>query len=301
MPKHPSRLLAALEVVLVTMIWATSYVFGKLTLAELGPLTMAGLRFFGGFLILLPWLLRRNGRKAFTLPKTQWIHLALLGLCCYLIGNGAMYWSLRLLPATTVSFLMGWITLLVLVGGVIWLKERPTGRQLAGIFVALAGLMLFFSGGFQRGEPQGLAVITIALLGFAAYGLLGRRAARDRMTDTLTLTAVPLAVGGGALLLIALPLEGWPQASPLTWGLVIWMAIVNTALGYVLYNHALQTLSAFEMNVLLNLSPVWTALFGWLLLGEVLTPWKWAGMLIVFAGIALVQSSAPRLTIPPPD
>jgi drug/metabolite transporter (DMT)-like permease len=71
--------------------------------------------------------------------------------------------------------------------------------------------------------------------------------------------------------------------------LVLWLAAVNTALGYVLYNHALQSLTAFEMNVLLNLSPIWTALMGWLLLDEILTTLQVAGMVVVILGVMLVQ------------
>lgn len=91
------------------------------------------------------------------------------------------------------------------------------------------------------------------------------------------------------MLLVALPLEGLPHASPATWGLVLWLAAVNTALGYILYNHALQVLTAFEMNVMLNLSPLWTALMAWFLLGERLSLWQWVGMVIVVVGVALVQ------------
>jgi drug/metabolite transporter (DMT)-like permease len=112
---------------------------------------------------------------------------------------------------------------------------------------------------------------------------------RGQKVDTLSLTAIPLALGGGCLLLVALPLEGLPHASPVTWGLVLWLAAVNTALGYILYNHALQVLTAFEMNVMLNLSPVWTALMAWFLLGERLSLLQWIGMVIVIVGVMLVQ------------
>ncbi len=88
---------------------------------------------------------------------------------------------------------------------------------------------------------------------------------------------------------IAIPLEGIPNASPQTWGLVLLLAAINTALGYVLYNHALQSLQAFEMNVLLNLSPIWTALLGWLLLDEILSSTQWAGIFVVITGVMLVQ------------
>jgi len=43
------------------------------------------------------------------------------------------------------------------------------------------------------------------------------------------------------------------------------------------------------MNVMLNLSPIWTALIAWFLLGERLLLWQWMGMVIVVVGVALVQ------------
>ena len=99
-----------------------------------------------------------------------------------------------------------------------------------------------------------MAILSIGLISFTLFGVLGREAARGRKVDTLYLTAIPLALGGGLLLLVALPLEGLPHASPGTWGLVLWLAAVT--LGYILYNRALQSLTTFEMNVLLNLSPL---------------------------------------------
>jgi len=185
--------------------------------------------------------------------------------------------------------MMSTITLLVLFGSILWLKEIPTRLQTVGILVTLGGTALFFLVGLKPGEPLGMAILSIGLISFTLFGVLGREAARGQKVDTLSLTAIPLALGGGLLLLVALPLEGLPHASPGTWGLVLWLAAVNTALGYILYNHALQVLTAFEMNVMLNLSPLWTALMAWFLLSERLLLWQWIGMVIVVVGVALVQ------------
>ena len=285
MPRQPSRALALLEALLVSMVWGSSFIFVKLALTDLGPLTIGGLRYFIGFACLLPFLRRHN----FSLTRPQWLRMALLGFSAYTLANGAMFWALRFLPATTGSFLMSLITVTVLFGGVIWLREIPNRIQIFGICIVLAGMLLFFSPGLKPGEPIGLAIFMLALLGFTLFGLLSRVAVIDRQVDTLTLTALPLAIGGGLLLAIALPLEGIPSASLRTWGLVLLLAALNTALGYVLYNHSLQSLQAFEMNVLLNLSPVWTVLLGWILLGETLFNPQWAGMLVVLVGIMLVQ------------
>jgi len=286
MSSKPSHPLALAEALLVNVIWASSFVFVKMALPDLGPLTIGGLRFFLGFLILLPFLWR-NGKVS--LLPAQWLRLFLIGLSAYTIGNGAMFWALEYLPATTVSFLMGLITVLVLLGSIFWLKEFPNRIQTIGFLVALVGMAIFFSPGFRPGELLGLAILAIGLLGFTLFSLLGRDIARAQQVDTLILTAIPLALGGGLLLLIALPLEGWPSAPIQTWGLVLWLAGVNTAPGYILYNHSLQALTAFEMNVILNLTPLWTAVIAWFLLGERLTALQWIGMVVVILGVILAQ------------
>ena len=139
------------------------------------------------------------------------------------------------------------------------------------------------------GDPIGLAIYALAVLGFGYFAILSRIAALDPKIDTITLTALPLAIGGGLLLAIAIPFEGFPSASLRTWGLVLVLTVVNTALGYVLYYHALQKLQAFEMNVMLNLTPIGTAILGWLLLDELLTGTQWAGISVVITGAVLVQ------------
>lgn len=285
MPRQPSRALALLEALLVSMVWASSFIFVKMALTELGPLTIGGLRYFLGFACLLPFLRRRR----FSLTRAQWLRMALIGFSAYTLANGALFWALRFLPATTGSFLMSLITVTVLLGGIIWLREIPNRVQAVGILIVLAGIALFFSPGLKPGEPLGLAIFALALLGFTSFGLLSRIAAIDRQIDTLTLTALPLAIGGGLLLAIAVPLEGLPSASLRTWGLILFLATINTALGYVLYNHALQSLQAFELNVLLNLAPIWTALLGWVLLDEILNSKQWAGIFVVMTGVVLVQ------------
>lgn len=288
--KKPSRATALVQAVVVNLVWATSFLFAKIALEELGPLTIGGLRYFIGFLILLPMVLRSG--QVFPQTRGHWLRMTLIGLSAYTIGNGAMFWSLRYLPATMVSFLNGVIPLLILVGGILWLKEAPSLLQGIGITLSLGGLWLFFSSGLQPGEPLGLALLGIGLLSFTLFGLLGREAARDQKVNTLALTAWPLAIGGGLMLFLGLALEGIPRASPPTLGLVLWLAVVNTALAYLLYNHSLQVLTAFEMNIMLNLSPLWTALMAWALLGEALTGWQWIGMAIVMAGVGLAQKRA---------
>ncbi len=286
--EKPSRTVAIAEGVLATLIWASSFVFVKIGLDYMGPLTIAGLRYFLASLLLLPFVIRRENTKR---PWTSsiWLRLFLIGFSAYAIGNGAMFWGLKYLPATTASIMMSFSPLLILFAATLWLKEIPTRRQLMGVMVALAGSVLFFSTGLRVGEPLGLEIVAVGLLGFLFFGILGREIAREQKVDTLSLTAIPLAFGGGLLLLVALPLEGLPTFSVTGWGIVLLLAVVNTAFAYMLYNHSLQTLTALEMNVLLGLSPLGTAFLAWILLGENLSIIQLVGIATVITGITLVH------------
>ncbi|TFG48852.1 MAG: hypothetical protein E4H33_03445 [Anaerolineales bacterium] len=290
-PKNPApkqKYLAVFVAILVALIWSSTFVIVKIGLETLGPLTIAGSRYSLGALALAPFLLlKRRERKP--VPKNLWIKLILIGISSYTIGNGALFWGLKFIPATTGSFLMGMIPLLVLVGGSLVLKEIPTGWQIFGVLLSLFGSVLFFSGGILPGEPQGIIILAIGLLGFMTFSLLGRGIARKRSLDTLTLTTLPLAIGGLTTVCLALFVEGFPVFNTNAIIIVFWLAFVNTSLGYMLYNHALRELTALEMNMIMNLSPLFTALLSWGFLGERLAGIQIIGMLVMIGGVAFVQ------------
>ena len=281
------------EAVLANAIWASTFVFVKLALAEIGPLTIAGLRYFGGFLLLAPLVARRGAVRS--LPRTAWLRFLFIGLAGYTVGNGALFWGLQHMPSTTGSLMISLTPLPVLGLSIFWLGEKARRGQIVGLIACIAGSVLFLvPGAGSAGEPIGIGLGVVALFSFATFGALGREAARRREVDTLSLTALPLALGGGLLLLLALPLEGAPNFSAQGWAIVLWLAAVNTVLAYLLYNHALKTLTALEMNVLLNLGPIGTALIAWPLLGERLTTQQLAGMIMVVLGVIAVQAGAER-------
>ena len=288
--EKPSRNVAVAEGVLATLIWGSSFVFVKIGLDYMGPLTVAGLRYFLASLVLLPFRgLGHRKKGSPSLSLGLWLQMLFIGVSAYTIGNGAMFWSLKYLPATTGSFLMSLSPLLMLFAAAVWLKEIPTSWQIVGVIISLVGSGLFFASGLQPGETLGLGIVAVGQIGFLFFAISGRKIAREQQVDTLTLTAIPLAFGGGFTLFVALLLEGLPSFSITGWGIVLLLAVVNTAFAYMLYNHSLQTLTALEMNVFLGLSPLGTAFLAWILLGENLSIIQLVGMATVIAGITLVH------------
>ncbi len=295
-PSRPPRLIAAAAALLTTAIWSSSFVFVKLLLTETGPFSIAGLRYFLGSLLMLPWVLKElpSIRR---ISRRGWILLCILGVASYAVGNGIFFWALEYLPANTASFMMGLKPLIVLLAGIVLLKELPTRVQILGIFISLSGSYLFFMNGLTAGAPVGLVIAAVSMFGYSTFGILGRALAKEQQIGTLLRTAIPLAVGGGIMLALALPLEGIPDLSEKGWGLVLILALVNTTLGYLLHNYAIKTLYAFEMDVFLSLAPLGTAGLAWLLLGERLSLNQIAGILVMILGVSLVQLSNTRANL----
>ena len=285
------RLIAILEALAVTVILGSTLVLVKLALNDLGPLTITAIRYSLAFLLLLPFLLVQGNLGHYS--ASLWVRFILLGVSFYVLGNGALYVGLQFIPATTGSLLLSFVPLIVMLAGIFLLREIPTRRQLLGLAAVLGGSALFLSPGLQPGEPLGIAIVAVGLLGNAAFDVLGREVQRRRLTSTLTLTAVPLAIGSLLLVPLAVLIEGVPQAPLSIWAIVFLLAALNTASVYALMNHALKVLAAFELAIIVNLTPLLTALWSWLLLSEKLHWVQVAGILVVILGVLLVERGRP--------
>ncbi|HHR85267.1 MAG TPA: hypothetical protein ENL23_02840 [Candidatus Acetothermia bacterium] len=298
-------LLPVAEVFLAAMIWSSSFVAVKVVLAYTGPFTTGGLRYFIAFLMSIPLLvMKRRPKGQETLPrltKAEWIQLSVMGISQYTIGNAALFFALQTMSATSGSLALSLVPIPVLLFSAIFLHERPRGLQLIGVLIAVVGSLLFFSPGIKTQQPIGLVALSITIVSFSIFPILGRRFARERSLDNITLTSIPLGIGGGALLVLALFVEGLPRMPLQAWGLIIGLASVNTLLAYLLYNHSLQHLTAVQVNVMLNLSPIGTALIAWGALGEHISPFQMAAMFMIIAGASLAQRRIPNRGIEIPE
>jgi len=286
-------LLALGEAFIAMLIWSSTAVGAKMALAYYQPLTIAALRYFIGFLLLFFYLMQRIDTRASLkkLDRKLWLQLATIGVCAYTIGNGLAYYSLQYLPASLVGFSDALIPMLVLVASIFILKEIPTRLQTAGMLICIGGSVLFLLLGGMDYSASGIGFIFlgISILGFVCFNILSRFTARSKQTDTLTMTALPLGFGGGLLVILALSLEGLPAFSVQGTLIITWLTLLNTIVGYLLFNHALRQLMAVQVNAIMALTPLSTAILATLLLGESLNIWQYASMLVVIFGVFMVQ------------
>jgi drug/metabolite transporter (DMT)-like permease len=282
---------AVVEALFVTLLWASSYVLVKIGLEDIPALTFAGLRYtLGAAVLVLVVGARRSHRDIFDLDCRDWVVLVGLGITLYAVTQGAQFVALNYLRAATLSLVLNGTPVLVAAIAAVTLDERPHRRQLFGMAVLLFGVVVYFHPlDLPYGRMIGLAVMAVGLVGNAIGSVLGRASNRTRTLSPLIVTTVSMSVGGLVLLGSGVTVQGMPPLSIANWAIVVWLAVVNTALAFTLWNRTLQRLTAVESSVINNTLLVQIAVLGWLFLGESLGALDIVGLALVSVGALIVQ------------
>ena len=289
--KRLPHLAAVSQALFVTFLWSTSFVLIKVGLKDIPPFTFAGLRYTLAFLCLLPFVLRPANRQLVReLSTHDWRRLVVLGLLYYAITQGSAFFGLNYLPSATISMLLNFTTIIVALLGALWLAERPAGLQWIGVFVNIAGVIVYFyAEPLPADQIVGLVVVAIGVLANAGSSILGRRINREDDIPPLVVTAISMGVGAIVLLVTGLLTESFPRLDPIHWAIVAWLAVVNTAVAFTLWNHTLRVLPAVESSIINNTMLIQVACLSWLFLGEALYWWQVVGMILAGLGTLVVQ------------
>ncbi len=289
--KFSPHVRAVLTALFVTFLWSTSWVLIKFGLQDIPALTFAGLRYFLAFLLLLPFAWRSAAvRRGPKLARRDWLGLAGLGLLYYTITQGSQFLGLVYLPAITFSLLLNGTAVLVAVLGIPLLHEWPAWWQWGGTLVFVGGaLVYFYPLNIPAAQVIGYVIAAVHLLATSLSSILGRGINRGQRLHPLLVTTVSMGVGSVLLLGTGLAVEPWPHLGWVQWGIVLWLAAVNTAVAFTLWNHTLRTLSAMESTLINNTMLIQISVLAWLFLGESLTWVKVGGLVLAAVGALLAQ------------
>lgn len=295
--KDTAHLKAVLQALLVTFLWSTSWVLVKVGLKDIPALTFAGLRYFFAFGALLAITWRGGQLSAIqNLTRRDWVWLGILGLVYYTITQGTQFLALDRLPAVTLSFLLNFTTVVVALMGISLLAEQPNRRQWLGIGIFLVGVVVFFYPVvFPMGRWVGLLIGVMSMLANSVSTILGRFVNRGGRLSARIVTLVSMGVGSSLLLITGILTQGLPTLSIGNWAIVLWLAFVNTAFAFTLWNHTLRELSAVESSILNNTMLIQIALLAWLFLGETISFQQGVGMVIASIGMLMVQLRSSKL------
>ena len=287
----PSHTRAVLQALLVTFLWSTSWVFIKVGLEEIPALTFAGLRYGLAFLLLLPLAFRGEVRRSIArLTRREWLLLIALGVVMYTFTQGAQFLALERLPAQTTSLVLSFSPVVVTLLGALFLAERPTPLQGGGVLLFLVGAFVFlYPASFPAGQVVGLILAVIGLGTNSVGSVLGRYVNRSATLPALTVTIVSMGVVAFLLLGTGIAVQEPPNLSLKSWAIVAWLAVVNTAFAFTLWNLTLRKLSAMESSLINNTMLIQIAILAWVFLGESLGVRQVAGLLLASLGTMVVQ------------
>ena len=214
------------------------------------------------------------------------MRLSVLGVVFYSLTQGAQFVALAFLPAVTLSLILSFSPAAVALLGASFLgrtaDSRPVARSLHSFCSersctsSLSTLPL---------QVIGLVVAVVGLLANSWASLLGRSVNRRGDLHPLLVTVVSMGIGSSLLLAVGFIVEGVPRLDLSGWGIVIWLAVINTALAFTLWNHTLRSLTAIESNLINNTMLIQIAILAWLFLGEPISAREGAGLILAVLGV----------------
>ncbi len=283
---------AVLYAVIACMLWGTVYVAIKVGLNHgLRPLSFAGVRFLIGGLILLA-ASRARGTLGFS-RQVFW-KIALLGLFQTGFQNALFFTGVKLTSAGTAAIFINTQPFFVILLAPLFFKfSRITPLRLTGAGIGFLGVVLSVSGprGLPAGYAPGIAALTAAGLTWACSNIAAKRLMEGR--DAMAVTAVQMTMGALPLLLAGVSVEGNPFSGVDPTGLAVlgYLAIFVTSIPFFAWYKALGYGEIGRVSVFAFMLPVLGVVSGWLLLGEPLGPYIFTGMVLVAAGIIIVNTA----------
>ena len=259
--------------------------------SETDPVSTAFWRVFLALPLLWAWALAERGRPARAVPATERRLMLWAGLL--FAGDLAVWhWSVVLTSVANATLLANLAPIFVALAAWLLFHRTPSGRFLAGLAAALAGMAVLIGGDFRLAGNQvlGDALGVVSAMFYAGYQLVVTRLRAS--ASTASIMAWSGAITAAALLPLAL--ASGEQFLPLTgggWGKLIGLALVSQVVGQSLIAYAMAHLPATFSSVGLLFQPVMAALFAWILLGETLGWIEIAGAITVLAGIRIVHQT----------
>lgn len=242
-------------------------------------LALAGLFYLG---------VHKVGKKRVRLAAKSWSLAVLSGL--FLAAHFALWISsLDYTSVASSVVLVQTAPVFVVVGSLIFLREKPSALMMGGVAVSLAGTLIISLSDF-RAEESSLVGNLLAIGGAVAaagYLLIGRKLRASVGTIQYVMVVYSIAAVA-AFFLVLIYNHSFVNYSARTFGLFLVIAFVPQVIGHTSLNWALKYFSAASVSIATLAEPVGASVLALLFLGEALSPIKIAGGLTIICGVAIV-------------
>ncbi len=278
----------ALVLVLVSLVWAGSFVVVKIGTRDISPIHMGFLRFLVATPLMFFVLLLKN-RKLEKVDCKDFPSIAILALTGVTLLYVFQFTGIKYTTASTSAVLINTNVMFIAILSFLVLKEKFTLKKIVGILLGFAGATIIVTNGyFEIGRSFfGDVLILLSAFCWAVYSVIGKILLKRYNPLTLntyafalgTIFYIPFVINDfGSIFFITL--EGWL--------IILYLALFCSVFGYVAWYFVLSHVDASKAAIFLNLIPLFTILLS-LLIGEIVTIFLIAGAACIICGIYLTQ------------
>ena len=297
-----SRLSAFLLLALANLFWSGNWIAGRALRDVFDPVTMNFWRWTVAAVVLAPFALPAIRCKGALIRRHAGI-LLLLAFTGVALFQSLVYLGLRSTLAVNAVLLNSSMPLFMLFCSWVIEREHATARQIAGMLISLAGILVILS----RGEPAALlqlelhagdAWILLAMPVWGIYSVMLKRRPQE-LGGIAFLFVITVA---GVLMLAPLAalqalLEPRPMPSAAAALAVVYMGVAASVLAFVCWNRGVAIVGANSAGFTIHLLPAFGTLLAILLLGETFQAFHAAGVATILAGVLLATLAGPEKKI----
>ena len=276
---------------IVPLAWSANYLIARAAAGVIAPHTLALGRWSLAFALMLPLAWRGLSRDGAPWLRTEWRQLLVLGGLGMWICGAFVYIGGQTTSSANIALIYAATPIAVAVVGAVLLGERMATPQIAGVALALAGVLFVIA----KGDPRNLLAVRFTVgdgwvlaagLSWTAYSVLLRQWP-SRLGTAERLVAI---TAGGILVLLPFTALEWAlvEQPPFSWhaaGLVLAAAVLPGIVAYQAYSFMLRELGAGKTALVLYLGPVYAAFNAWWLLGEPPAWYHGAGAALILPSI----------------
>jgi drug/metabolite transporter (DMT)-like permease len=285
------RLLPWVALVVVWIVWGSTYLGIRIVVREMPPLLTASFRFLCAGALMGAVALVVDRRSGWPGPR-QWLDYSLIGILLLSVGNGLVMWAERTVPSGTAALIVAtvpvWILLLdgLRPGGQPW-----TGRVWIGTAVGLLGVGLVArpETGMDAGHWPAIVGLQVACLAWTVGSLYAQSV--PKRLPLASAAAMEMLAGSMVLAALAWLLGEDPtriaEASPRAWAAVAYLVVFGSLVGFTAFAYCLNELPATTVGTYAYVNPVVAVFLGWLILGEALTPGLLTGGALIVLSVIL--------------
>ncbi len=282
---------------LTAIFWGGTFVAGRLVTQNVGPYSIAFLRFAMAsiLLILLTW---RIEGKLPELKKSQIIPVILLGMTGIFMYNVMFFKGLKIIEAGRASLIIATCPIFITICSAIFLKEKINPVKGLGIVISVCGAAIVISKGninriFEGGLGLGEFYIFCCVLSWVAYSLIGKAV----MNNLSPLASVSYSAVVGTVAL-AIPaffeglLQNIPSQSAVDWLCISYLGIFGTVVGFVWYYQGVERIGPTKAGLFINFVPISAILCAFFILAEPITLSLAVGTVLVISGVYLTNRTS---------